>query len=150
MKKLLLILFLSIGLGVMAQQTDDIDDPKHEKIEALKIGFITEKLALTSKEAELFWPIYNKFEQEIKTVRKKQRELAKTFKLKAKPTDQEADRYINEQLALKQTEIDVVKKYIPEFKKALPTAKVAKLLGLEQEFKMQLLKKMRDRRPQAD
>jgi hypothetical protein len=146
MKKILLILFLSLGLGLLAQQTDDHDETKYEKIEALKIGFITEKLALTSKEAELFWPIYNKFEQDIKTLRRKQRELTKAFKLKAKPTEQEADKYINEQLVLKQTEIDVVKKYIPEFKKVLPTAKVAKLLSIEQEFKVQLLKKIKDKR----
>jgi hypothetical protein len=146
MKKILLILFLSMGLSLLAQQTDDNEETKHEKIEVLKIGFITEKLALTSKEAELFWPIYNKFEQEIKTVRRKQRELTKAFKLKAKPNEQEADKYINEQLLLKQIEIDAIKKYIPEFKKILPTVKVAKLLSIEQEFKIQLLKKIKDKR----
>lgn len=146
MKKTLLIFFLSTGLGLLAQQTDDSEESKHEKIEALKISFITEKLSLTSKEAELFWPIYNKFEQDIKTVRRKQRELTKAFKLKVKPNEQEADKYISEQLVLKQTEIDVVKKYIPEFKKVLPTTKVAKLLSIEQEFKIQLLKKIKDKR----
>jgi hypothetical protein len=146
MKKILLILFLSTGLSLLAQQTDDNEETKNEKIEVLKIGFITEKLALTSKEAELFWPIYNKFEQEIKIVRRKQRELTKAFKLKAKPTEQEADKYINEQLLLKQIEIDAIKKYIPEFKKILPTVKVAKLLSIEQEFKIQLLKKIKDKR----
>lgn len=147
MKKILLILFLSTGLSLLAQQTDDNEETKHEKIEVLKIGFITEKLALTSKEAELFWPIYKKFEQDIKTVRRKQRELTKAFKLKAKATEQEADKYINEQLLLKQIEIDAIKKYIPEFKKVLPTVKVAKLLSIEQEFKIQLLKKIKDKRP---
>ena len=150
MKKILLILFLSTGLSLLAQQTDDNEETKHEKIEVLKIGFITEKLALTSKEAELFWPIYNKFEQDIKTVRRKQRELTKAFKLKAKPTEQEADKYINEQLLLKQIEIDAIKKYIPEFKKVLPTTKVAKLLSIEQEFKIQLLKKIKDKRPKEE
>jgi len=146
MKKILLILFLSMGLSLLAQQTDVSEETKHEKIDVLKIGFITEKLALTSKEAELFWPIYNKFEQDIKTVRKKQRELTKAFKLKTKPSEQEADKYINEQMVLKQNEIDALKKYIPEFKKVLPTTKVAKLLSIEQEFKIQLLKKIKDKR----
>jgi hypothetical protein len=146
MKKILLILFLSMGLNLLAQQTDVSEETKHEKIDVLKIGFITEKLALTSKEAELFWPIYNKFEQDIKKVRKKQRELTKAFKLKTKPSEQEADKYINEQMVLKQNEIDAVKKYIPEFKKVLPTTKVAKLLSIEQEFKIQLLKKIKDKR----
>ena len=149
MKKLLLILFISFGVASNAQQSDDLEEPKHEKIETLKVGFITEKLSLTSKEAEVFWPVYKRFEQEVKTVRKKQRELTKAFKLKSKPTDQEADKYITEQMTLKQTEIDVIKKYIPEFKKVLPTNKVAKLISIEQEFKVELLRKMKERRQQG-
>ena len=31
-----------------------------EKIKALKIAYLTEKLDLSSNEAEKFWPIYNK------------------------------------------------------------------------------------------
>jgi len=36
---------------------------KREKVKALKVAFLTEKLALTSEEAQKFWPIYNAFEE---------------------------------------------------------------------------------------
>ena len=50
---------------------------KRERIEAMKIGFITEKLSLTSKEAQIFWPVYNEFQSEIHEIKKDRRE---TFK----------------------------------------------------------------------
>lgn len=148
MKKLVLILLLGVGMPVFAQHADEPDEGQKDKMEALKIAFITEKLSLTSKEAEAFWPVFNRYDREVRTMRKKQREAAKSYAQKTDPTDAEAEKFLNDQMALKQQEIDLLKKYIPEFKKTLPAAKVARLLSLEQEFKIQLLHKLKDRRPQ--
>jgi hypothetical protein len=145
MKRLFLILACALYLPLFAQQ-DDAEDIRNERIESLKIGFITEKLALTTKEAEVFWPVFNKYEAEIRAVRKKQRALTKSFQQKTNANEQESDQYLTEQLLLKQQEIDVLKKYIPLFKKVIPTAKVAKLLGLEQEFKLKLLQQLKERK----
>ncbi|MEY3415919.1 MAG: hypothetical protein RL060_30, partial [Bacteroidota bacterium] len=41
-----------------------------EKIEAAKIGFISERLALTPKQAQTFWPIYNEYTFKKKEIRK--------------------------------------------------------------------------------
>ena len=145
MKKLLLLLLILLaGFSFTMAQTDG-DDDKNEKISAMKIAFITDKLSLSSKEAEGFWPVFNRFEQEMKSLRKKERELARQFKAKAQPTEAEADRYIQDQTQLKQQEVDLLKKYIPEFKKVLPAPKVARLLSLEQEFKVQLLRELKQR-----
>ena len=38
-------------------------------MQALKIAFITQRLDLTSAEAEKFWPIYNEYEVEINNLR---------------------------------------------------------------------------------
>ena len=38
--------------------------PNRDKIKTLKIAFITEKLDLSEKEAQQFWPVYNAFEEE--------------------------------------------------------------------------------------
>ena len=67
MKKLMIILFLAT-LGMNAQ------DRKFEEIKAHKTAFITEQVNLTSTQAEKFWPIYNKHEQEVMALRKTQLE----------------------------------------------------------------------------
>lgn len=143
MKNYLFILLLVACLKGYAQEADM---PKSEKIESLKIAFITEKLSLTSKEAEMFWPVFNQFDKEMKSIRQKQRSASAQFKSKAAPAEAEAEKFIAEQLLLKQQETDLLKKYIPSFKKVIPTAKVAMLLSIEHEFKMELLKKIKDRR----
>jgi len=50
-------LFLSTGL--MAQERGK------ERIKAYKTAYITEQLDLSSAEAEVFWPVYNKYEKKI-------------------------------------------------------------------------------------
>ena len=59
MKRLLLILILTLSFNSFAQEKD-----RHERIKALKIAFITERLQFTEIEAQKFWPIYNAFEAE--------------------------------------------------------------------------------------
>ncbi|MFN5664946.1 MAG: hypothetical protein ACK461_07175, partial [Bacteroidota bacterium] len=130
----LLVALLSVST-IFAQQTDEDDDGKADKIEALKVGFITEKLNLSSAEAKSFWPVYNEFEVQMKKLRVKERENVRLLKAKSSLTDADADKFLNEQLSLKQQQLDLNKKYVAEFKKVLPAKKVARLLMLEQEFK---------------
>jgi hypothetical protein len=132
MKKLLLIitLFLTVGSAVLAQ--DDGDDKKNDggKIEALKIGYLTNKLKLSTEEAQKFWPIYNKYAEEIRKVRIDARLN------KGKEIDTE------EKL------LDIRKKYNSEFVKALSSDKVNSFFKAEKEFGGFLQKELQERRMQ--
>ncbi len=46
---------------------------KGEQIRALKTAFITQQLQLTTVEAESFWPVYNKHQQEIYALKMQER-----------------------------------------------------------------------------
>lgn len=141
-----LLTALLLSLQLMAQ--DDMPGmPEHNRqIESYRIAFITDKLNLTPKEATAFWPIYNEYNEQIKALRQKDRERTRVIREKAAPTDKEADAYIQEHFTFRQSELDLTKKYISEFRKVLPTHKVARLVTLEPEFKMQLLRRIHDRR----
>lgn len=60
---LLLILFVGINLYSQHRKLN-----QNKKIEAARISYLTEKLELTSKQAEKFWPIYNTSRSEISTM----------------------------------------------------------------------------------
>lgn len=62
MRKFLLILFLFISSAYIcnAQRGGD------EKINTVKIAYITNQLNLTPAEAQKFWPIYNRYFNEVK------------------------------------------------------------------------------------
>ena len=43
---------------------------KRERIESMKIGFITDKLSLSTEEAQKFWPVYNEYQAKQEKIRK--------------------------------------------------------------------------------
>src|SRR5690606_18477760 len=47
---------------------------KGERIKAMKTAFITQELNLSQAEAEKFWPVYNKFDNQLRALKKKERE----------------------------------------------------------------------------
>src|SRR6185437_8323510 len=112
MKKYLLVLTLIFGSFsfVFAQ-----NGQRAEKIQALKIAFITQKLQLTSTEAEKFWPVYNQYENEIKSLRS---------------NNQNGDVLENEEKLL-----NIRKKYKPSFEKIIGPEKVNQLFAAEKEFR---------------
>ena len=59
-------------------------------------------------------------------------------------TDAEAQKLIENQIAWRSKELDLLKKYVGEFKKVLPVKKVAKLLVLEEQFKKMLIEKAKE------
>ena len=73
MKKILL--FIAVFIGIMttaiAQDNPQGGNGKNDgsRIEALKIAYLTKKLNLSTEEAQKFWPIYNKYSEEIRSVR---------------------------------------------------------------------------------
>jgi hypothetical protein len=140
-----LIFFLAL-MGLFSAKTiAQEEDDRNDKVESMKIAFITDKLNLTPAEAQTFWPVFNQFSDELKKIKAKQKENMLTYKAKTNPTDQDANKFIMDQLASKQSELDLTKKYVTDFKKVLPEKKVARLLMLEKEFKEELLQKLKNR-----
>lgn len=138
MKKLLIILLLSV-VGIQAQEG------KHEKIKALKTAYITDKLELTSTEAEKFWPIYNSYGEKFHALKRQQHvEIYK--KLKGgldKLTDVEANDLIDKNLAIDANELDLRKKMTSDLRKVISPKKIILLKKTENDFKHELLERYR-------
>jgi Spy/CpxP family protein refolding chaperone len=140
MKKLMIILFLAT-LGMNAQ------DRKFEEIKAHKTAFITEQVNLTSTQAEKFWPIYNKHEQEVMALRKTQLEGFKTLRNKNVDDLSEAKA---KAMLLKhgQVKAQLTKKMvqlISLLEGVITPQQTIKLLMAEEGFKKRLLKHFRGR-----
>ena len=138
----LLVLLFCVQYNIQAQKAKMKD-----RIEPLKIAYITQKLSLTSEEAQKFWPIYNKLSEDLKKLRSNTKDkLADELSELATMSDAEAEKTLNEMLNYKISEAEMIKKYAAEFKKVLPTKKVVMLYKAENDFKRELLKKLRDNR----
>ena len=129
MKQFLLIIsFLGLGLGIFAQD----EQPKNDggRIEALKIAFITKKLNLSTDEAQKFWPIYNKYMDEV-------RKAHQDARANKEPEIQREEKLLS-----------IRKRYNDEFGKAISTDKVNSFFRVEKEFNGVIQKEMLERRQQ--
>ena len=134
----LLVIVATISLNAMAQ--------KGGRLEAMKIGFITERLNLSSDEAKVFWPVYNKFTDDMKKLRQSSKgKISEEMADMPAMTDSEAEKVLNDMVNFKIQEADLLKKYAAEFKKVLPVKKVVLLFKAENDFKRELLKKLSQR-----
>jgi hypothetical protein len=94
--------------------------PNRSRIEMFKIKFITEQLALTTEEAEKFWPIYNEYKNSMRAILK--------------------DKKDNE-LEMQEAALVVRKKMATALKAVLKTdARINEALKVDKEF----LKKVRN------
>lgn len=136
----LLTSFLLLGFYGHSQNED-----RHEEIESFKIAFLTKRLALTPEEAKEFWPVYNKFNDELKAVRmmkrKEQQEATVNF---LSMSSEEFNSYNDNQVKLMEAETQVIVKYHQQFKKVLPPQKLALFYKAKEDFTRNLLKRMRD------
>jgi uncharacterized protein YaiL (DUF2058 family) len=118
---------------------------KKEDIDAMKIAYITKELSLTPEEAQLFWPVYNQYNDKLQDLRKKRMDNARQTKDNVdKMTDKEVEQSIDNDLISRQKELDLRKEYAAKFKAILPVKKIAKLYQAEEQFKRVLLNKLKD------
>ncbi|MES2380900.1 MAG: hypothetical protein V4538_07650 [Bacteroidota bacterium] len=139
--KRILFISLIVGLTLLAKAQNG------ERLETMKIGFITERLNLTSEEAKVFWPVYNKFTDELKKLRQTTKgKISEEMADMTTMTDTEAEKVLNDMVNFKMNEAELIKKYAQEFKKVLPIKKVVLLFKAENDFKRELLKKLSQRK----
>lgn len=140
MKYILLVIVLTTTFLSFAQNKGTSD-----KIEAMKIAFLTNKMELTSKEAQLFWPLYNEYNDKAEKLRKVKRSDFSELKNKMDNlTDAQIRQYMNEVLDTKQKELTLEKEYFEKYIKVLPAKKLAKLYQAENLFKKELIRKLKE------
>lgn len=119
-----------------------------ENIEARHIGFITNELELKPEEAQTFWPVYNRYHGELETLRKKHTAELLAAKVNFDSySDEEVSKLIDDEMDYRQKELDLQRKYSAEFRKVLPVKKVARFYRAEQQFKINLIRDMRQTNP---
>lgn len=126
---LVLIVCSLITLGAYAQPGGN----RHDKIQNLKIAFISKKLNLSSKSAKEFWPVYNQYDNAKQRLFRKYRSKYRDQKLSMQDIEHRMER--------EKEFLDLRKKYINRFAKILTPVQIADLKRSERQFKRLLLKR---------
>lgn len=143
--KYFLQLLLITGLFIPALAQEDaepiVKDPKVKaRIDAARAAYITERLGLTTEEAEKFWPIYREFSDKRKAVRQQYQE--------AKRSGQKEEVLVDLQLKTRQQELDLEKDYSGRLMKVISAQKLVNLNSAEHDFTRLVMKQIQQRQLQ--
>lgn len=144
MKKgiILFAVFCLLGTTLQSQTGPNRRGQLEERIEAQRIAFITQRLQLTAEESRNFWPLYNEYEDQLKTLRDNERPKSDIMNM----SEAEAEAFLNASLAADQRELDLKRKYLERFKSVLPVKKVAMLGHVERAFNRELVRRIQEHR----
>ena len=140
-------LILAIFLFSIHSFSQSLLGEKKEQINALKVGFITNELALTADEAAKFWPIYNAYDDKQFELR---HQKMKAFKQRMdtdleKMSDREAAALLVQMENTEDELYQMRKKFVANLKGVLPSVKIIKLKKAEDDFNRKLLQQYRNR-----
>ena len=123
MKRLLfsIIILVSFHCTVLAQQGGG-----NGRVEAYKIAYITNRLNLSTSEAQKFWPIYNKYTVEIKQVKLLNPDMG--------------------EIEMEEKIVNIRKKYKTEFAQAISDEKINQFFKIDKEFNNVIRKELQERR----
>lgn len=124
MKKIYtLLLFLFFHSYFCFSQTPDGDN---NKVEVVKMGYMTKDLDLTPEEAKSFWPVYNNYVNEIKQAR---------------------NQYPNDEVAFEKRVVEIKERYQGNFKKVLGnnSQRANKVYASEKQFNNALRTEVKNR-----
>jgi hypothetical protein len=138
MKRFLYIIILFVSISIQSFSQGDKD-----KIEAMRMNFISKKIELSINESEKFWPIYNEYIDKIKAIKKN---LRQSYRRKSGAlTEKDAEELIFLELQSKQAETDLYKIYIEKLKSIIGSKKMVKLHMAEEEFKREIINSIKEK-----
>ena len=96
---------------------------------------VAKNLKLNSDESKAFWPIYNEYRFDMEKVNDRTFNLIKDYAANyQKLTDDKAEKLLNEHLKIKRSALKVKEKYLPRFRKAIPSKKVARFYQVDNKL----------------
>jgi len=118
------------------------DGPPRERLEAMKVGFITEKLALTPEQSQGFWPVYNEFQEKQETLRREARPQRRL----AQMNDNEIQAMLNKQLDAEAKLLELRRTYMVRLQDVITIRQVALLQQAERDFNKQVVERLLEMR----
>jgi len=144
MKKGALILLSSMIVSLIPGSAQN---PNMERLNAYKIAFFTKRLNLTPQEAEKFWPVYNEFQAKKIHTQQERALIAQTVNVNGSTMSEKelidlGDKWVD----LEVQEARLSQEFHIKVKTILPPMKIVRLYQAENQYKLQLLNELQDRR----
>ena len=129
-----LIICLVLGLPMLAL-SNEAGELRKQIIFAQKKLVVIENMELTDEENTAFWPVYQKFQEELFPLTQRTAELILAYaSVFQSLTDDQAAIIVDEYLTIQDSRQKVVRKYFKQFKKKKKKKKVFRYLQIENKI----------------
>jgi hypothetical protein len=92
-------------------------------------------MELTPQESTAFWPVYNKYREEVTRVNDQLVKVITDYAAQRDTlTDAQANKLLTDYLAFEQNSLDLRKKYLKQFTAVIPITKVARFYQIENKL----------------
>ncbi|MFY0652056.1 MAG: hypothetical protein JXQ96_08495 [Cyclobacteriaceae bacterium] len=148
MKNLRLFQILVLALLLMgAVDTHAQSGDAMRKLNAAKIGLITERLGLSPQQAEKFWPVYQEYAQKKREIKASLIEVKNGYNRET-ATEEDTRRAIKRGREIKQRKLDLEQEYSDRMLEIIDGRQLMSLQRAEDDFKAMLLRRLEQRNNQ--
>ncbi|MCE5244184.1 MAG: hypothetical protein ABFD98_10250 [Syntrophobacteraceae bacterium] len=145
--RMILSLFLIAALVVLAaspvtaqEKAEDNMQLVIEKMRADKKLLVAENMKLTENEGKQFWPLYDRFQDELFLLRSRTLKMIGDYKDSFEKLDNNtARRLLDDYLATETLRLKLHQVYLPKFRKILPDVKVVRYYQIENKIQAALM-----------
>ena len=131
----LFVIMVAIGLVAPALAENplrDMDAQAGGNSSLSRKRLVADHLPLTPTEAEQFWPVYDRFEQEMTLLAEQRKSLIGKFGENYDAmSDPMAKAIIREYLDLHEAHLNLIRAYLPKFERVLPAKKLLRFFQIE-------------------
>jgi Spy/CpxP family protein refolding chaperone len=143
----LLFTFLFLCTALKAQHNHDEGQRKEqlERVQAAKVGFLTDKINLTEGQAQKFWPMYNQHSDQRREIFHDIRRKIRTGKEEGVSVI-EKNKLLDETMILKEKDLEMQKDFKKKVLDVISVDQYIELMSAEREFNKLLMERLGKRK----
>ena len=135
MKKAVALLFVVLMAGASLYSQDSNIELMRADLKTQKVAIVTENMALTDAQSQVFWPIYKKYDAELTTVNDQTIALIKDYGANFnKMTGAKASELMKQSFSLMGKRLKLLEKVCNDLAKAMDPIVAAKFMQLERRI----------------
>jgi hypothetical protein len=116
---------------------NDYIEALRQDVRTSKRNLITWNMGFTEAESAAFWPVYRRYEYDLGAVNEEMKALVRDYAATGGAlTDEEAAQMLRRRFDIEQRRLDVKRRYVGDFREALPGPKVAKFYQVDKAIDM--------------
>ena len=127
-----MILLMLLAAPAWAQQITDQIEVTRSVAEAERKMIVSKNLKLTDAESEAFWPVYNKYREDIRRVNDKRVALIRKFASEFDTLDDDrAEGLMKDYLDFQEEHVKTRRSHVKKFSKVLPPRKLFRFYQID-------------------